>query len=152
MEERKRVQDAFAKDARILVLTDAGGEGLNLQFSHVVINYDIPWSPMRLEQRIGQVDRIGQTHTVRVINFVFEDSIEHRVREVLEEKLAIIFEEFGTDKTGDVLDSAQIMASYPFWAAVASEAGRLFRLQSSISNRPGEPTCHCQDSRSGGRC
>ncbi|QCQ22114.1 DEAD/DEAH box helicase [Desulfoglaeba alkanexedens] len=107
MEERKRVQDAFAKDARILISTDAGGEGLNLQFCHVVINYDIPWNPMRLEQRIGRVDRIGQTFTVRAINFVFEDSVEHRVREVLEEKLAVIFEEFGIDKTGDVLDSAQ---------------------------------------------
>ena len=107
MEERKRVQDAFAKDARILISTDAGGEGLNLQFCHVVINYDIPWNPMRLEQRIGRVDRIGQTHTVRAINFVFEDSVEHRVREVLEEKLAVIFEEFGIDKTGDVLGSAQ---------------------------------------------
>jgi len=107
MEERKRVQDAFAKDARILISTDAGGEGLNLQFCHVVINYDIPWNPMRLEQRIGRVDRIGQDHPVRAINFVFEDSVEHRVREVLEKKLAVIFEEFGIDKTGDVLDSAQ---------------------------------------------
>ena len=107
MEERKRVQEAFAKDTRILISTDAGGEGLNLQFCHVVINYDIPWNPMRLEQRIGRVDRIGQAHAVRAVNFVFEGSVEHRVREVLEQKLAIIFEEFGIDKTGDVLDSAQ---------------------------------------------
>jgi superfamily II DNA or RNA helicase len=107
MEERKRVQEAFAKDVRILISTDAGGEGLNLQFCHVVINYDIPWNPMRLEQRIGRVDRIGQAHGVRAVNFVFEDSVEHRVREVLEQKLAVIFEEFGIDKTGDVLDSAQ---------------------------------------------
>jgi SNF2 family DNA or RNA helicase len=107
MEERKRVQEAFAKDVRILISTDAGGEGLNLQFCHVVINYDIPWNPMRLEQRIGRVDRIGQTHAVRAVNFVFEGSVEHRVQEVLEQKLAVIFEEFGIDKTGDVLDSAQ---------------------------------------------
>ena len=107
MEERKRVQEAFAGDIRILISTDAGGEGLNLQFCHVVINYDIPWNPMRLEQRIGRVDRIGQAHAVRAVNFVFEDSVEHRVREVLEQKLAVIFEEFGIDKTGDVLDSAQ---------------------------------------------
>jgi SNF2 family DNA or RNA helicase/DNA-binding transcriptional ArsR family regulator len=59
MEERKRVQEAFAKDVRILISTDAGGEGLNLQFCHVVINYDIPWNPMRLEQRTGRgIDRI----------------------------------------------------------------------------------------------
>jgi len=107
MEERQKVQDAFSRDARILISTDAGGEGLNLQFCHVVINYDIPWNPMRLEQRIGRVDRIGQTHTVRAINFVLQGTVEHRVREVLEEKLVIIFEEFGVDKTGDVLDSAQ---------------------------------------------
>ena len=107
MEERKQVQEAFAKDVRILISTDAGGEGLNLQFCHVVVNYDIPWNPMRLEQRIGRVDRIGQTFSVRALNFVFEDTVEYRVREVLEEKLAVILSEFGVDKTGDVLDSAQ---------------------------------------------
>ncbi len=107
MDEREWVQQAFREKARVLVSTDAGGEGLNLQFCHVVINYDIPWNPMRLEQRIGRVDRIGQDDIVQAINFVFEDSIEFRVREVLEEKLEIIFKEFGIDKTGDVLDSAQ---------------------------------------------
>lgn len=107
MEERKQAQDAFRKSHRVLVSTDAGGEGLNLQFAHVIINYDIPWNPMRLEQRIGRVDRIGQPKTVQAINFVFEDSVEFRVREVLEQKLSVIFDEFGIDKTGDVLDSAQ---------------------------------------------
>lgn len=107
MEERKRVQEAFAKDVRMLISTEAGGEGLNLQFCHVVINYDIPWNPMRLEQRIGRVDRIGQHKPVRAVNFVFEDSVEHHVLEVLEQKLAVIQDEFGIDKTSDVLDSAQ---------------------------------------------
>jgi superfamily II DNA or RNA helicase len=107
METRRAVQDSFAEDTRIMISTDAGGEGLNLQFCHVVINYDIPWNPMKLEQRIGRVDRIGQDHVVRAVNFVFQDSVEHRVREVLEEKLAIILEEFGVDKAGDVLDSAE---------------------------------------------
>lgn len=107
MEERKHVQQEFAKDTRILISTDAGGEGLNLQFCHVIINYDIPWNPMRLEQRIGRVDRIGQKKVVRALNLVFEDTVEHRVREVLEEKLNTILDEFGVDKTGDVLDSAQ---------------------------------------------
>ncbi|MEE9354954.1 MAG: helicase-related protein [Methylococcaceae bacterium] len=107
MDERKHVQQEFAKDTRILISTDAGGEGLNLQFCHVIINYDIPWNPMRLEQRIGRVDRIGQKKVVRALNLVFEDTVEHRVREVLEEKLNIILEEFGVDKTSDVLDSAE---------------------------------------------
>lgn len=107
MQEREQVQQIFADRARILISTDAGGEGLNLQFCHVVINYDIPWNPMRLEQRIGRVDRIGQDKVVRAINLVLEDSVDHRVLEVLEEKLTVIFNEFGVDKTGDVLDSAE---------------------------------------------
>ncbi len=107
MDERLKAQETFASDARILISTDAGGEGLNLQFCHVVINYDIPWNPMRLEQRIGRVDRIGQDRSVRAVNLVFQDTVEHRVRQVLEEKLAVILREFGIDKTGDVLDSAQ---------------------------------------------
>jgi SNF2 family DNA or RNA helicase len=106
MEERKLAQEKFRDNTRILISTDAGGEGLNLQFCHVVINYDIPWNPMRLEQRIGRVDRIGQNKSVVALNFMFEESVEFRVREVLEEKLAVIYDEFGIDKTGDVLDSA----------------------------------------------
>jgi len=107
MDERLAAQQAFAQEARVLISTDAGGEGLNLQFCHVVINYDIPWNPMRLEQRIGRVDRIGQKHPVRAINFAIEDTVEYHVREVLEHKLSIIFTEFGVDKTSDVLDSAE---------------------------------------------
>ena len=61
---------------------------------------------MKLEQRIGRVDRIGQTHAVCAVNFAIQDTVEHRVREVLEEKLAVILQEFGVDKTGDILDSA----------------------------------------------
>jgi len=107
MEQRQQAQEQFAKEVRILISTDAGGEGLNLQFCHIVVNFDIPWNPMRLEQRIGRVDRIGQKSVVRAINFLFADSVEFRVRDVLEEKLSIILEEFGVDKTSDVLDSAE---------------------------------------------
>ncbi len=107
MEERQAVQQAFARQVRVLIATDAGGEGLNLQFCHIVVNFDMPWNPMRLEQRIGRVDRIGQKGIVRAINFLFSDSVEFRVREVLEEKLAVILTEFGVDKTSDVLDSAE---------------------------------------------
>lgn len=107
LDERRAGQDEFRDSARVLVSTDAGGEGLNLQFCHVVINYDIPWNPMRLEQRIGRVDRIGQPHVVRAFNFLLDGSVEARVRSVLEEKLGVILEEFGVDKTGDVLDSVE---------------------------------------------
>lgn len=101
-------QREFANTARVLISTDAGGEGLNLQFCHIIVNFDMPWNPMRVEQRIGRVDRIGQKHTVRAINFVLENSAEHRVREVLEEKLQIIAHEFGVDKASDVMDSVEV--------------------------------------------
>ena len=107
LEARTRAQQAFSRDVRVLVSTDAGGEGLNLQFCHVVINFDMPWNPMRVEQRIGRVDRIGQPHVVRAINFVLENTVEHRVREVLESKLAVIAEEFGVDKAADIMDSVE---------------------------------------------
>jgi hypothetical protein len=68
----------------------------------------MPWNPMRLEQRIGRVDRIGQPHAVRAINFVLDDTVEHRVREVLETKLEIIAQEFGVDKAADVMDSVEV--------------------------------------------
>ena len=108
MEARTRTLQRFAQDARVLISTDAGGEGLNLQFCHVIVNFDMPWNPMRIEQRIGRVDRIGQKHVVRALNFVLEDTVEHRVRQVLEEKLAVIAEEFGVDKAADVMDSAEV--------------------------------------------
>jgi superfamily II DNA or RNA helicase len=108
LDERTRAQQAFSRDVRILISTDAGGEGLNLQFCHVIVNFDMPWNPMRLEQRIGRVDRIGQPHVVRAINLVLEDTVEHRVREVLEEKLAVIAQEFGVDKAADVMDSVEV--------------------------------------------
>ncbi len=107
LEARTRAQQVFSKDVRVLISTDAGGEGLNLQFCHVIVNFDMPWNPMRIEQRIGRVDRIGQHHVVRAINFVLEDTVEHRVRQVLEAKLEIIAQEFGVDKAADVMDSVE---------------------------------------------
>ena len=96
----------FAADTQVLLSTDAGGEGLNMQFAHVVFNYSLCWNPMRVEQRIGRVDRIGQKHPVKAFNFVLENSVEARVYEIWQMKLATILAEFGVDKTGDVLDSA----------------------------------------------
>lgn len=105
LKERVNAQNKFADQADILISTEAGGEGINLQFCHIVFNYDLPWNPMRIEQRIGRIDRIGQKHPVKVYNLVFNNTIEQRVRQVLEEKLDTILEEFGVDKLNDVLDA-----------------------------------------------
>lgn len=116
--ERQEAQDAFRTNARVLVSTDAGGEGVNLQFAHVVVNYDLPWSPSRLEQRIGRVDRIGQAKNVSAFNLVVESSIDVRVLEVLEAKLAVILDELGADKYGDVLTSVDTHVEDLYAAAI----------------------------------
>jgi len=114
--ERVIAQDAFRDDVQLLVSTEAGGEGINLQFAHVVVNWDLPWSPSRLEQRIGRVDRIGQARPVRAFNLVCENSVEARVLEVLDEKLSVILAELGADKRGDILESAS-RHSGDLWSA-----------------------------------
>lgn len=105
IDERNGVLAEFKTKANILISTDAGGEGLNLQFSNVVVNYDLPWNPMKIEQRIGRVDRIGQQRDVEVYNFILADTVEKRVKDVLEQKLSLILKEIGIDKYADVLDS-----------------------------------------------
>ena len=105
IEERNDALHEFRDKTSIFISTDAGGEGLNLQFSNIIINYDLPWNPMKIEQRCGRADRIGQTRDVQIYNFIVEDTVENRVREVLEEKLSVILKEIGVDKYSDVLDS-----------------------------------------------
>ena len=105
VEDRDATLHEFRVHSNIFISTDAGGEGLNLQFANIIINYDLPWNPMKIEQRCGRADRIGQTRDVHIYNFIVSDTVENRVREVLEEKLSVIFEEMGVDKYSDVLDS-----------------------------------------------
>jgi superfamily II DNA or RNA helicase len=78
---------AFASDAQVLVSTDVGAEGRNLQFCRTVVNYDLPWSPAAIEQRVGRVHRIGQTREVYVFNFCLRGSIEEQILRVLHEKI-----------------------------------------------------------------
>jgi len=91
--ERKKAQDAFRTQAQVCVATEAAGEGINLQFCHLMINYDMPWNPTRLEQRLGRIHRIGQKHDAYAFNFVATDSedgqpiIEGRILHRLLEKL-----------------------------------------------------------------
>ena len=105
IEERNEALLEFKTKSNIFISTDAGGEGLNLQFSNIIINYDLPWNPMKIEQRCGRADRIGQQRDVHIYNFIITDTVECRVREVLEEKLSVILKEMGVDKYSDVLDS-----------------------------------------------
>ncbi|MBI9032247.1 DEAD/DEAH box helicase family protein [bacterium] len=104
-EKRSDALKRFKDKSQILVATDAAGESLNMQFAFLVVNYDLPWNPMIIEQRIGRVDRIGQKHKVTAFNLLLDNSVDKRVFEVIEEKLDNILEQLGIDKTSDVLDS-----------------------------------------------
>ena len=88
-EERKNAQESFTQDktVEILVATDAAGEGINLQRAHLMVNYDIPWNPNRLEQRFGRIHRIGQTEVCHLWNLVAEETREGDVFKRLFEKL-----------------------------------------------------------------
>jgi superfamily II DNA or RNA helicase len=88
-EERRTVMEVFAQDpeCRVLVATDAAGEGLNLQRAHLMVNYDLPWNPNRIEQRFGRIHRIGQTEVCHLWNLVAENTREGMVFQRLLDKL-----------------------------------------------------------------
>ena len=97
-------QIKFEYQADIMVGTDAISEGLNLQFANIVVNYELPWNPNRLEQRIGRAYRYGQEKPVFVYNYKTGFAIDNRVLEKLVEKLEEIRLAFG-DRTVDVIGS-----------------------------------------------
>jgi SNF2 family DNA or RNA helicase len=86
-DEREAAIQRFRDQARILVSTDAGGEGRNLQFCRRIVNFDLPWNPMKVEQRIGRVHRLGQERDVFVHNYSARDTLEAHVLRILQSKL-----------------------------------------------------------------
>jgi superfamily II DNA or RNA helicase len=103
LEDRIRAEKVFKIETQMMVATEAAGEGINLQFCHLMINYDLPWNPNRLEQRMGRIHRYGQTKEVFVFNLVAEDTREGRVLRRLFEKMDEIKAALGSDKVFDVL-------------------------------------------------
>ncbi|WP_152656203.1 DEAD/DEAH box helicase [Oceanobacillus sp. CFH 90083] len=81
------MKQLFKDHAQVLIATEAGGEGINLQFCHHLINYDLPWNPMRLEQRIGRIHRFGQESDVHIYNLVTKQTIEEHILSMLYEKI-----------------------------------------------------------------
>ena len=95
--EKDEAVDAFriGSGPQILVSTEAGGEGRNFQFCHNLVNYDLPWNPMKVEQRIGRIDRIGQDHPIMIFNLHVQGTIEGRILDVLERRIGIFEEAVG---------------------------------------------------------
>lgn len=85
--EKEAAIEEFRERARVLVSTEAGGEGRNLQFCQTIVNYDLPWNPMKVEQRIGRVHRLGQTRDIMIYNFASEETVESYVLEILHKKI-----------------------------------------------------------------
>lgn len=83
------MRELFQKQAQVLIATEAGGEGINLQFCHHIINFDLPWNPMRLEQRIGRIHRLGQEKDVKIYNFAIKDTVEEHILKLLYEKIEL---------------------------------------------------------------
>ena len=103
LDDRIKAEAIFKNEAQVLVATEAAGEGINLQFCNLMINYDIPWNPNRLEQRMGRIHRYGQTKEVFIFNLVASDTREGRVLTALFNKLDEIRAALGSDKVFDVL-------------------------------------------------
>ena len=85
--QKDRAIEEFAGENRVLVSTEIGGEGRNLQFCNAIINYDLPWNPQRIEQRIGRIHRVGQEREVYIFNFSAENTIESYILNVLDAKI-----------------------------------------------------------------
>ena len=103
-EERVAAEDIFRSDeVRVMVATEAAGEGINLQFCHLMVNYDIPWNPTRLEQRLGRIHRYGQDREVFMYNLVAINTREGRVLEAVFNKLEQMRKEMGSDRVYDVI-------------------------------------------------
>ena len=116
----------FRDSASILLCTQSGGEGRNIQFCNTLINFDVPWNPMTIEQRIGRIDRIGQTSEVFVFNLVTRGSLEETVLTLLEEKISMF--ELVVGEVGAILGGLEEEREFPdlvldAWLE-ASEAGR----------------------------
>ena len=94
--EKERSVQRFRQQAQIMITTEAGGEGRNFQFAHIMVNYDLPWNPMKVEQRIGRLDRIGQTRKVQIYNLYSENTLEQRILDVLEYRIQLFTRAVGS--------------------------------------------------------
>ncbi|MCY8856007.1 DEAD/DEAH box helicase [Bacillus atrophaeus] len=100
------MKDLFRGKVQVLIATEAGGEGINLQFCNNIINYDLPWNPMRLEQRIGRIHRLGQERDVHIYNMATKHTVEEHILKLLYEKIHLFEKVVG--ELDDILTKIQV--------------------------------------------
>ncbi|MCL6546843.1 MAG: DEAD/DEAH box helicase [Bryobacteraceae bacterium] len=147
-EERRKAQDSFTQDkeTQILVATDVAGEGINLQRAHLMVNYDLPWNPNRLEQRFGRIHRIGQRKNCLIFNFVATNTIEGRVLQRLLEKLQEIRDALDDDAVfnvvGEVLPASHVeRVLRDYYAGRLGDADLEERLLRNVDEREFRRIC-----------
>src|SRR5712691_910654 len=124
--EKDAAVERFRVEVPLLLCTESGGEGRNLQFCNTLINFDLPWNPMAIEQRIGRIDRIGQTREVFVFNLVTRGTFEEQLLALLDDKISMF--ELVVGEVGAILGGVEEEREFPdlvldAWLD-ATEAGR----------------------------
>lgn len=147
MTDRVAAQEAFRTHSQIMLATDAAREGINLQFCHRMINYDLPWTPISLEQRMGRLHRYGQKHDVVISNMVAADTREGQVMETLFEKIRQIEIQYptfnvmgqvlaGGDLKGLLTDAIRGGSTFGMAGKVAEAAERAKRVDEMLGHTP----------------
>ncbi len=140
----------FEQKARVLLSTEAAGEGRNLQFCRTMVNFDLPWNPMRIEQRVGRIHRVGQTHPVQIFNLVAQGTVEDYILDVLDRKLNMFELVIGEmdmilGQLGDERDFEEIVLELWTRARDADEAGVAFEQLGDALVRAREAHQHTQE-------
>lgn len=126
------MKELFQKHARVFIATEAGGEGINLQFCNHIINFDLPWNPMRLEQRIGRVHRIGQKKDVIVYNFATKGTIEEHILKLLYEKIDLFERVIG--ELDDILTRLDICSLDEHFADIFTRSSSVGEMRVKMEN------------------
>lgn len=126
------ITELFKTNKQVLVATEAGGEGINLQFCRYMINYDLPWNPMKLEQRIGRIHRYGQKNDIHIYNFAIENTLEEHIMKLLYEKIEIFERVIG--KLDKILATLEINNMEDELKQIVEESQSVGEMQIKMEN------------------
>lgn len=130
--KKEWMKQMFKDHAQVLIATEAGGEGINLQFCSHLINYDLPWNPMKLEQRIGRIHRYGQEKNVQIYNFAIRETIEEHMMNLLYEKINLFEQVVG--ELDEILDELQLTNFESALQGIFSDSASIGETKIKLNN------------------